>query len=445
MKRYWIVLVLIVLLSSCEPTDDIKKCDEGYKLVDDNCVLEDEEPVDQEEPVEEIIYPEPIVTIINIDHGKTEFEIVIPENEYNLEIVGLNLVKGSTKQIISNLMQRVIINLDSDTDYALEYKYTHDSADGTSVIESTKSVLFTTEVAPKVVPSVDLITIGTVSDRVTVRIEVNDPDELVFIGDIKLVVDDIVVDTYEYEPLLVIEKLELLTKYKLIVEYSYDLGEGSISESETLQFTSSSPVVEYFIDIALGFEFGSATKITRKWVEPMKIYVDGSPTEELLEELDNIILELNDLFTDGFYMEIVNTKSESNFQVVMSSAEFYQTNYGVSATYTNTNWGLFYLWWDNNDNLNRGHMYVDIYRPNLAGQKHLLREELTQALGLAKDSYEYPNSIFQQAWTTTNSYAEIDKSLIWLLYNPKVKSGLTENQTRELLIAIVKQGLPNHN
>jgi hypothetical protein len=63
-------------------------------------------------------------------------------------------------------------------------------------------------------------------------------------------------------------------------------------------------------------------------------------------------------------------------------------------------------------------MYVDIYRcTKLDGQKHLLREELTQALGLFNDSYKYDNSIFQQSWTTTTDYAPIDVKLIEMLYN----------------------------
>ena len=50
-------------------------------------------------------------------------------------------------------------------------------------------------------------------------------------------------------------------------------------------------------------------------------------------------------------------------------------------------------------------------------RKHLLREELTQILGLCNDSYQFENSIFYQGWTDTTEYAEIDKELITMLYN----------------------------
>jgi hypothetical protein len=64
-------------------------------------------------------------------------------------------------------------------------------------------------------------------------------------------------------------------------------------------------------------------------------------------------------------------------------------------------------------------MYVDVERTsfNYDAQKHLLREELTQSLGLLNDSWKYPESIFYQGWTTTTEFTEMDKRLIDLIYN----------------------------
>jgi hypothetical protein len=63
-------------------------------------------------------------------------------------------------------------------------------------------------------------------------------------------------------------------------------------------------------------------------------------------------------------------------------------------------------------------MYVDIYRcESIEGQKHLLREELTQSLGLTNDAFDYRESIFYQKWTETTEYAPIDRKLIEMLYN----------------------------
>jgi hypothetical protein len=82
-------------------------------------------------------------------------------------------------------------------------------------------------------------------------------------------------------------------------------------------------------------------------------------------------------------------------------------------------------------------MYVDIFRANEQAQWHLLREELTQSLGLAQDSERYLNSIFQINWTIISSYSQIDKDIIRLLYHPNMKVGLNENEVDLLLRPIL--------
>ena len=69
-------------------------------------------------------------------------------------------------------------------------------------------------------------------------------------------------------------------------------------------------------------------------------------------------------------------------------------------------------------------MYVDTHRANSEGAS--VEEELTQSLGLGKDSEKYPNSIFQSSWTQTTEYLPIDRELIRLLYHPEMKIGLND-------------------
>lgn len=69
-------------------------------------------------------------------------------------------------------------------------------------------------------------------------------------------------------------------------------------------------------------------------------------------------------------------------------------------------WGLINIDWD-----------VDTYRANEGEQKHLLREELTQSLGLFNDSPKYRESIFYDGWTTTTEYSDLDREPIQMLYN----------------------------
>lgn len=197
-------------------------------------------------------------------------------------------------------------------------------------------------------------------------------------------------------------------------------------------------VIDYFKDIALGFEFGNASEITRKWNSEMKIFVGGTPSSELINELENIRTELNGLVSDGFKMSIVNDSLQSNYYIYFGSGISYAELFPNLSDLINSNWGLFSVYWNGQSQLTSGRMYVDIARANLTEQKHLLREELTQSLGLAKDSPKYQESIFQSAWTTTTEYAAIDKELIRLLYHPQMNSGLNDNQVDFILREILK-------
>lgn len=196
-------------------------------------------------------------------------------------------------------------------------------------------------------------------------------------------------------------------------------------------------VIEYFSEIALGFEFGGGEEITRKWNMDMKIFVGGNKKAELMTELQSIIAEINGLATDGFDMSIVTDSLQSNFYIFLGTGDDYGEMYPAEAYLVASNYGLFAVYYDASNHFYNGHMYVDIVRAELSAQKHLLREELTQSLGLAKDSPLYPKSIFQEAWTTTNTYEDIDKDLIRLLYHPQMQVGLNETQVEELLTQII--------
>lgn len=191
--------------------------------------------------------------------------------------------------------------------------------------------------------------------------------------------------------------------------------------------------INYFTDVALGFEFGGASLITRKWNEDILISVSGDMPHYLIQELDNIIAELNDLITDNVTITIAEQGQGSNFMIFFGKGGDYAEINPSASTYIDNNRGLFFVNWNDAQNLTAADIYVDTERVEPIFQRHLLREELTQSLGLAMDRPEYPESIFQTSWTSTTEYADIDKELIRLLYHPDVVSGLNEEQVRKVL------------
>lgn len=210
-------------------------------------------------------------------------------------------------------------------------------------------------------------------------------------------------------------------------------GSDDLGLSETQR-----QAVEYFKEIALGFEFGNSSNITRKWDRDIMIFVGGDENETLQNELDNVTVELNDLISqDNIEITVTADTAASNFYVFFGPGATYAELDPRAEGFTEQDFGLFFVSWTSN-RIRSGSMYVDTNRPAQRSQLHLLREELTQALGMAKDSDLYPNSIFNSNYSVdVTMYSDLDKAVIQMLYHPQMDVGLNEQQVDPILRDIV--------
>jgi hypothetical protein len=213
---------------------------------------------------------------------------------------------------------------------------------------------------------------------------------------------------------------------------------SSCDKSDEFPDTYRQDVIAYFQHVALGFEFGDAAAVTRKWDTDMKLFVGGTPDQALRSELDRIIGEINELTeADGFDIAITTDTLACNAYIYFGTKEKFAKIYPDAARDLPANLGLFYVKFDGTGHIFTTTVFVDLVRTtDITVRKHLLREELTQSLGLARDSDEYPLSIFQQAWTNVTEYAEMDRDLIRLLYNPGMPTGLDEEAVKPVLEAL---------
>jgi len=196
-------------------------------------------------------------------------------------------------------------------------------------------------------------------------------------------------------------------------------------------------VVQYFREIALGFEYGTASPVVRKWSSPMRVFVSGQCGQSNLAEVDRVIAELNALFTDGFHVERTTTNAGANMIMFFGSAEEFARLHPADATLANENSGLYRIFWNSRNAITKGHIFIKTTGTSLREQRSVLREELTQALGLGKDSERYAESIFQSAFTTPVQYAPIDRELVRILYHPRMLAGLTAEQADDVAETIV--------
>ena len=173
----------------------------------------------------------------------------------------------------------------------------------------------------------------------------------------------------------------------------------------------SAEAEEYFREISLGSEWSGTRATPWRQKQNLKIWVSGKDNPELQRELGRIVSELNRLI-EPIEIEIVGDQQVANYVIFLGPwREFLEQWPQVEGERLQENWGYFAV--QESFSL----MYVDTDRANEVEQKHLLREELTQSLGLFNDSWKYTESIFYGGWTTTTEYTDLDRELIQMLYN----------------------------
>lgn len=212
------------------------------------------------------------------------------------------------------------------------------------------------------------------------------------------------------------------------------LALASCKKDEQIEEAGLNEAEQYLLEIGFGTELGGSPRVLRKWDKPIKIYMVDTTLRDLYAELRLIVNEANTL-VDPLKLSLTSNKSEANIIVYCGDAATFGDQYEPSSKpYLSSNQGLFWLYWNSSNYMNKASVFVDIFRTQgLPCQKHLLREELTQSLGLMQDSNRYPESIFQQAWTCTTSYSDIDREVIKLLYHPKLLAGMSREEARVVL------------
>lgn len=205
------------------------------------------------------------------------------------------------------------------------------------------------------------------------------------------------------------------------------LESDGLETDEEGKHSYSDQELEYFFETAIGVEFGSSQPIIHKWTDNIRIKVNGNPTSADLDVLNQVISELNILIES---ITIDLSEQNPNIEIYFTTTDQFSS---IEPGYVSGNMGFFWVWWDSNGSINRGKILIALDGISQQERSHLIREELTQSLGIMNDSYSYEDSIFYQGWTDTINYLPIDITVISLLYDPRVKSGMTQDQVRSIL------------
>jgi len=191
--------------------------------------------------------------------------------------------------------------------------------------------------------------------------------------------------------------------------------------------------IDYFLEIAFESEFGDSNLTIKKWVSDIKINIIGSPTNEDMITLNKLIVEIN-VIIDGIQLRI--DEQDPNVEIYFVP----ESDFGrYEPNYVPTNYGFFWVWWNFSKEIYKSRIMISTDQITQKERSHLIREELTQNLGLMNDSWKYEDSIFYQGWTDIAEYAEIDKVMIEILYREEILPNMTKRQVEAILNSLKKK------
>jgi len=193
------------------------------------------------------------------------------------------------------------------------------------------------------------------------------------------------------------------------------------------QYTERS--IMYFLQVGFCSDFDPVcfNPIIRKWTSDIHIQLHGNYNESDEIELDKIIIELSTL--TGLSIRKVGRNANINiYFVAQDQFKRHIKEYNEN----NPQDGLFSVQ-SINGTCYKATICIEDNSDQLK-KHHLLREELTQSLGLMKDSEWYIDSIFQEnPFYKPTQYSNIDKAVIRLMYDEKIKPGMSPEQVTETL------------
>ncbi|WP_052720566.1 DUF2927 domain-containing protein [Actinoplanes rectilineatus] len=198
----------------------------------------------------------------------------------------------------------------------------------------------------------------------------------------------------------------------------------SFSASPSPSPSPSQPGVDqqtlrYFFEVALGGEYGDKFSVATMWTQPVvTVRVNGKPTAAARDCLDTVIADFNAL-TATTDLKLVDEPADLEMHFVPLSKFA-----SIEKNYVKGNDGFIYVYWSDSHAITEGTVLIRSTGIPERIRCHLIREELTQGMGLLRDSDRYPGSVFYGGYEPApTGYSAMDKRLIRLLYSGAIRPG----------------------
>ena len=212
----------------------------------------------------------------------------------------------------------------------------------------------------------------------------------------------------------------------------------------TVPWQQTDFIIDSFFEIALGFEYRQVRQEVRKWTKPVRIYVEHQVGESSLHDL-LLNAHIKDL-VDITWLDIrrVSSAKKANIRYFFTSqkklpALVQRVSGKKSLKFLQSSVCMATMRTNNSGKISSAVVYIAVDQARMHSKLlSCIVEELTQVLGLPRDSDKVYPSIFNDR-STDDLLTGLDIILLKLLYDPQVRVGMGTAQLRPLLRKILRQ------
>lgn len=214
------------------------------------------------------------------------------------------------------------------------------------------------------------------------------------------------------------------------------------SAAVTQPWQENAFITNSFYEIALGSEYGGAPLLVRKWTKPVKIYVEHQVGDKALHDelLDAQISDLRKI--TGLKISRVRSKKQANVRYYFTSQKklpdlVRSTSGKSSVKHLRTAVCLATMRASSDGSIHSAAVYIPVNQARMhAKLVSCIIEEITQVMGLPRDSDEVFPSIFNDH-TPNQTLTGLDVVLLKILYNNQIKAGMNKKKLRPVLKRVI--------
>ena len=153
-------------------------------------------------------------------------------------------------------------------------------------------------------------------------------------------------------------------------------------------------------------------------------YVAGNPTARDLAEVESIISRLDTLIPALRFrlVPLSDARADATLLIIFRGEDDELGSDIVVSDWANV--GGLGLYFGNDFVISRALVIINSDQPEEYRRRAIV-EEIAQVMGLARDSWWFPDSRFYQGISARYGLADIDEALIRLLYDPRIEPGMT--------------------